>query len=785
MPLAIPSIVFPFSVWSRQLCVDGLVRGASVRIEATNGGSTRKIVVAGPFASGGQIWVGLIAGESIKPGDTLRVAQSVAADKSPLTPTAKAYVPSAITTNPDLFGKVRVETRLFQCGTALWITGAVPGAEVQVSQGGTSLAKGAAPGGFARLALSSGMAATSIDIRQAQPVAPFKIGAPVSSFPVAPRASALNAAGKLPDVVINGVPRACDPAISIGNVIDGSTVIVTRNSGVVQAAFDLSGLVFFLPQPLKAGEKVSVVQQLCRDPVLSSNPVTIRVAADGPLPQVGIAHVCDDGAQCTLFNLQPGAEVMVTTGGTPVRLGVALDQTTYKGDLGIPVSGGKITVTQSMPGCPASPSPAATFTLTVLANTRPVIRGPLFECAPKVRLAGITPFNEVEVRDANINGLLSAPRLVSFTATPVLNVTTLVAGQVVRAVAYACANRQDSDKVQVQPVILESRQAVLDQPIASSDSSLHVKNPVPFSTLTVTRPKGGGVENVITPIELSEDSATVPLIVKLKIGDVLTTQLQYCGQRSRTFVSKPVIRPLPLAPSISAPPASNVPLTGAQVKWSDPGLGTDAEAATFDITISPAGIAKTGLARTTPTNSFVMPGSLAIATKQTITITASNGSPLGTSSATRQFTSLATPPVVAVSRSGQDLTIKVTGCPPNAQVNLTGKEEHSVNQPALSTPDGAVTVLQPGSFTVGRALKPKTLTSNAAGEAQVTLPLSVAFDSMSLATQKGNDASTQVNHEFIGLFVGSVVTVKAVYVKDASNSASGAFTWDGNQPVAA
>jgi len=27
MPLAIPSIVFPFSVWSKELCVDGLVRG--------------------------------------------------------------------------------------------------------------------------------------------------------------------------------------------------------------------------------------------------------------------------------------------------------------------------------------------------------------------------------------------------------------------------------------------------------------------------------------------------------------------------------------------------------------------------------------------------------------------------------------------------------------------------------------------------------------------------------------------------------------------------------------
>jgi hypothetical protein len=785
MPLAIPSIVFPFSVWSKQLCVDGLVRGASVRIDATNGAITRKIVVAGPFASGGQVWVGLIAGESIKPGDTLRVAQSLAADKNELTPPGKAYAPSAISTDPDLFGKVRVQTRLFQCGTALWITGAVPGAELQVLQGGTALAKGAAPGGFARLALSSGMAASgaNLEIRQAQPVAPFKVGAPVSSFPVAPRSSVVNSAGKLPDVVINGVPRACDPSIAIGNVVDGATVVVSRDSGVAHAVFDLSSLHFILSQPLKGGEKVSVVQQLCRDPVLSSNPVIIKVAVDGPLPAVGIAHICDDGAQCTLFNLRPGAEVEVKTGSKTVRLGVALDQTTYKGDLGIPVSGGTITVTQSMPGCPASPSPASTFTLKALDNTQPLIRGPVLECAPKLRLAGVTPLNEVEVRDAGTNGLLSAPRVVSFTATPVLDVTTLVAGQVVRAVAYACANHQDSDKVQVQPALLETRQAVLDEPIASMDSSLHVKNPVPFSTLTVTRPKGSGVENVITPLELSEDSATVPLAVKLNIGDVLTTQLQYCGQKSRTFVSKPVVRPRPMAPSISAPPASNVPLTGAQVKWSDPGLGTDAEAATFDIAISPAGISKTGLVRTTPTNSFVIPGSLAIATKQLVTITASNGSSLGSSSSSLQFTSLATPPVVVVSRSGQDLLIKVTACPPNAQVNLTGQEEHNVNQPPLKTPDGAVTVLQTGSFTVSRALKPKTLTSTAAGEAQVTLPLALAFDSLSLATKKGN--LDPVNHEFIGLFIGSVVTVKAVYVKDASNFASGAFTWDGAQPVAA
>ena len=785
MPLAIPSIVFPFSVWSKELCVDGLVRGASLRIEATNGAGTRKIVVAGPFASGGQVWVGLVAGENIKPGDTLRVMQSLAADSSPLTPPGKAYAPSAISTNPDVFGKVRVETRLFQCGTAVWITGAVPGAQVRVAQGSTSLATGTAPGGFARLALSSEMAASgnNLEIRQAQPVAPFKVGAPVSTFPVAPRSSAVNSAGKLPDVVISGTPRACDPSITIGNVVDGATVLVTRSSGVVQAVFDRSGLTFILSQPLKGGEKVSVVQHLCRDPVLTSNPVTIKVAVDAPLPAVGIAHICDDGAQCTLFNLRPGAEVAVKTGGKTVRLGVALDQTTYKGDLGIPVSGGTITVTQSMPGCPASPSPPSTFTLKVLANTQPLIRGPVFECAPKLRLAGVTPFNEVEVRDAATDGLLSAPRLVSFTATPVLDVTTLVAGQVVRAVAYACANHQSSDKVQVQPVLLEGRQAVLDQPITSMDTSLRVKNPVPFSTLTVTRPKGSAVENVITPIELSEDTATLPLIVQLKIGDVLTSQLQYCGQKSRTFVSKPVIRPRPLAPSISAPPASNVPLTGAQVKWSDPGLGTDAEAATFDITISPAGLSKSGQVRATPTNSFVIPGSLAIATRQLVTITASNGSALGSNSATLQFTTLATPPVVVVSRSGQDLSIKVTGCPPNAQVNLTGKEEHDVDQLPLSTPDGAVTVEQTGSFTVGRNLKPKTLTSTAAGEAQVTLPLAMAFDSMSLATKKGNGPDSF--HEFIGLFKGSVVTVKAVYVKDASNFASGTLTWDGDQPVAA
>jgi hypothetical protein len=785
MPLAIPSIVYPFSIWSQQLCVDGLVRGASVRVEASNGGITRKLVVAGPFASGGQVWVGLLAGESIKPGDTLRVAQSVAADRSEFTAPGKAYAPGAMSTDPDSFGKLRLQTRLFQCGTALWITGAVPGAEVRVSQGGTALAKGAAPGGFARLGLASGLAPSgaNLEIRQAQPVAPFKIGAPVSSFPVAPRASALNAAGRLPDVVINGTPRACDPSIAIANVVDGATVVVTRSSGNEQAVFDLGSLHFILSQPLKGGEKLSVVQQLCRDPVLSSNPVLVKVAADGPLPAVGVAHICADGAQCTLFNLRPGAEVEVKTGGKTVRLGVALDQTSYKGDLGIPVGGGTITVTQSMPGCPGSPSPASTFTLKVLANTQPVIRGPVFECAPRLRLAGVTPFNEVEVRDSGTSGLLSAPRVVSFTATPVLDVITLVAGQAVRAVAYACGNQQRSDKVQVQPVLLESRQAVLDEPIASTDGSLRVKNPVPFSTLTVTRPKGSGVENVITPVELSEDSATVPLIVKLNIGDVLTAQLLYCGQKSRTFIAKPVVRPRPAAPSISAPPTSNVPLTGAQLKWTDPGLGTDAEATSFDISISPAGINKTGQARTTPANSFVLPGSLAIATKQTVTITASNGSPLGSSSASRQFTSLATPPVVVVSRAGQDLLVKVTGCPPNATVNLSGQEVHNVNQPPLATPDGAVTVLQPGSFTVTRVLKPKTLTSTAAGDAQVTLPLALAFDSLSLATKKGN--LDPVNREFIGLFVGSVVTVKAVYVKDASNFASGNFTWDGNQPVAA
>ena len=785
MPLTIPSIVFPFSIWSKQLCVDGLVRDASVRIEATNGGSVRKIVDSNANPFGGQVWVDLIPGESIKSGDTLRVLQSTATEKSEPTPLGKAYAPSIIATDPDLFGKMRLRTNLFQCGKGVWITGAVPGAEVRVVQGATALANGPAPGGFARLHLASGLAPSgaNLEIRQAQPVTPFKIGSPVSSFPVAPSSSVLNSSGMLPDVLIKGTPRACDPSIEIGNVVGGANVVITRSIGDENAVFDDSSLYFILRRSLQGGEVVSVVQQLCRDPQLTSKPVTFTVEQDEPLPKVEISHICDDGAQCTLSNLRPGSEVEVTTGGKSIRIGVALDQTTYKGDLGIPVSGGMITVTQSMPGCPSSRSPINTFNLKVLANTTPTIRKPVFECAPKVRLAGVTPLNEVEVRDANTDSLLSSPRVLSTTATPQLDVTTLVADQVVKAIAYACVNRQDSDKVLVEKVQLENRQAVLDEPIASTDTTLRVKNPVPFSTLTITRATGSGTQNVINPIEISEDSAEPGLIVKLIVGDVLTTQLQYCGQKSGKFVSKPVVRPRPLAPNITGPSSSDVPLTGTLVKWLDPGIGTDAEAATFDIAISPAGISKTGLVRTTPSNSFPILSALAIATKQLVTITASNGSPLGTSKSTLQFTTVATKPVVIVSRSGQDLQIKVTGCPENATVHLTGKEEHTVNQPALSTPDGAVTVIQTGSFTVSRNLTPKTLTSNAAGEVQSTLSLSAAFGSLSLATKKGN--LPPENREFVGLFKGSVVTIHAEYIKDATNNADGMLTWDGDQPVSA
>jgi hypothetical protein len=786
MSLPIPSIVYSYSPWSRQLYVNGIVRGAIVTVTAKNPAGDRTIVQTGPLTFGGEVLVDLIAGEAIQADDQLFIKQSTATDGSNVTPINKATRPIALDPNPDRYGKVGVLTRLIQCGEAIWITGVVPGAEVQVVQGGTLLAKKLAPAGFVRVSLTSRLSASgpALEIRQAQPVAPFKIGSTVSEFPVEKIDAVLKNVRELPRLKYQAAPRACDVSIPIGNVVGGATVTLTASFGTRDAVFDRDQLYFLIGQKLKPGDRLKVQQSLCKE--FKSPVEEITVAADTPLPQVGVAHVCSDGAQCTLYNLHPGAEVEIKTGAETSHIGIALNKTTYTGDLGIPISGGSIEVVQFLPGCPASRSAPTTFTLQVLANTTPVIRQPIFACAKQVRLSGVTLFNQIEILDAETQTLLSAPRVTAFTTIPILDVTTLRANQAILVRSYACDKVMESEKVQVKSAPTESVKPTITEPVDSTANSIKVNNPIPFSKLIVEveRTGSGLIEPAIKPQELVEDVETVKLIVKLEIGDKLNAKLEYCGVMSRV-ASAIVKRPPPQPPTINKPAENSNAISGLTVEWADPGALSDAKADSFMVEIQPAGIMKMGLT----TTSFAIPGALKLSTTYTVIVTAFN--PSGSNKSSKTFKTIApTKPTVQLSRVGQDIAVKVTGCAPSTSVILTGKEEHGVNQPNLSGRNGSVTVSDPASRIVARVLIEQKGTSSVSGEALFTITLD-KFDFITLKTQKGSGQfAVMADESFKGLFKGSTVTIKANYTivnkdmtKIESPPGESSLTWDGDQPT--
>jgi hypothetical protein len=446
----------PVSDWSRSILVEGTLPGAAVTVcEDAPGG--RRVVDA--VASGGTSRLDLLPGEIFTPGARLFAHQELG-ETSGWTQAGLAII---VSTHPSDYlqtAPLSFKTVPHPCGGAVWVAGAVPGADVQVrSQSGTLLGSGIATEGDARLRLTTAIppSTSSITAVQSAPVGtlPVSGAAPVATEQVVPLPVARG--GELPQVRVGDPkPAGCDPSIFISGVVDGARVTVDRRSeGITSSAhFDLGELTMLLGTALDAGGgELAITQEVgpfCE--VSASRPLELDFAPASTPAQPRPAPPCGGTTALHVDDIRPGAAIEISVDGVIYRAHAALTGTTQDFELGEMPEGGRVTVVQS--ACGLASVPGTTIVGPNVAAGVPRVVDPLYGCARVVRITDVTPGSYVRLLargpagESHISALLRCDGdTIQVPVTPYL-----VTGDEVRAQVTACGSRvAESDPVFVEP----------------------------------------------------------------------------------------------------------------------------------------------------------------------------------------------------------------------------------------------------------------------------------------------------------------------------------------------
>ncbi len=536
MALCIPFVVGPISELSTAIRVRGQLAGAQVTVFAVPG---LKRVAVGVALSGDQL-LNLSPGVRLSHDEVLVAVQEFGGEISDFPASDVGMgVQQGPQTAADL-GVVGMATHLYECGRFVWVTGAVPGATVNVFANGTSIGSGPATEGFARLALAVGIPRgefLAAHQAAALPSGAVAAGADFLALP-GPPPVAPNAGLPLPAPTIALPLRQCDQAILISGVVDGALVTVHRSSGVPDeaAGFEVSSLWFSLQKALAEGEEVTVKQDLYeRCELFGAWSKPVAVGPLGPVdPPVISQPLCNGMRRITLQGLRPGANVFITANGDVYRGTAPLDQTV--GSFGVPaLSSDTVSATQEVCGvasAPAGPAPVDDHPERIPPA---VLRGPLFECATTVSVTGIHPGAELQVfatnRDTGGQNPISN-RVSVFEPLAVLDVSPFLrASDDVTVAQWACAEtRADSKAEPVKAHGLPNPPRIVDA-LRAGDTAVLLWDVLPGTTVTVYARKNSAVN--YHEIGRANGNAlfaslAVPLTGPLQAGDLVSARQRLC-----------------------------------------------------------------------------------------------------------------------------------------------------------------------------------------------------------------------------------------------------------------
>lgn len=518
MPLLPIRVIGPLSQCSGSVRLQGQLTGSAVTIFADGA-----IIGSGLATWPDQIFplsASLVAGQQIT------ATQTVGIETSP--PSTEAVEVQA---KPPVIGTVGFRSHLNQCGECIWLEGLVPGAKVELRDGGTILGAGESYDGNARLHLSTPLAA-GMDIK-AQQTACSTLGVITDG----PQVDVLvEKQHTLPTPVVQTPLRECERRVTVSNVVHGATVTLMRSAGPnLQACFDLDALWMGVTPPLTLGETVSARQELrgrCKLKSADATPVIVQDNTPVPVANV-VPPLCEGNTTVVLSGLIMGARVKILADGAELGFAESPVDGTY--DFLVPplVGGTTITAIQELCGEWSVPGTGIHVDKAPASLPTPKVHDPLFECGAAVRVSNL----HVGARVYVYSSLLGAPigeRTAHAVEVDVPVAPLLIAGDKIFAVQRGCGLVSSKSMVVVVGKIEKLKAPHVAEPLFSCENAVRVTDVVPGARVDVYvngifrgTAVGGGTDLM------------VDVSGQLTVGDSVTALQRLCQHISP--LSKPVI----------------------------------------------------------------------------------------------------------------------------------------------------------------------------------------------------------------------------------------------------
>jgi hypothetical protein len=452
---------------------------------------------------------------SLAAGQQVTAMQTLGLDTSPPSPEA-----IEVQAKPPVVGAVGFRSHLNQCGECVWLEGLVPGANVELRDGGTVLGSGESYDGNARFHLSTPLT-TGMDIK-AQQTACSTPGVVTDGPPVDILVERMRT---LPTPVVQKPLRECERRVTISNVIHGAQVTLMRSAGPnLQACFDLDSLWMGVNPPLALGETISARQELhghCK--LKSADAVPVMVEDNTPVP---VAHVvpplCAGNTTVVLSGLVMGARVKILADGAEIGMAESPVDGTYD-FLVPPLTGGTvITAIQELCGEWSVPGAGILVNKAPASLPRPKVHEPLFECGAAVRVSNL----HIGARVYVYSSLLGAPigeRTADAAEVDVSVAPLLIETDKIFAVQRGCGLVSSKSKAVVVGKLERLQAPRVVDPLYSCENSVRVVNVVPGARVDVYingifrgSAVGGGTD------------ITVGVSGQLNVGDSVTALQRLC-----------------------------------------------------------------------------------------------------------------------------------------------------------------------------------------------------------------------------------------------------------------
>ena len=514
MALLPPRVDGPLSQCSSSVRVEGQITGSTVEIHMSG--------QVGPVGSGVAGWSDqtfpLNPGVQLTPGSTVQALQRQGATLSALGPGI------TVQKRPAVIGPLAFQSHLYVCGSCLWITGAVPGAKVDVDVLGVPRGSGISADGNARLGLAPVIG--HADILTARQTACGMPGALTTGPKPDPNPGANERL--LPAPTLNGPLRECDPAVLVTNVFEGATVTIQRSGKPNESAcFDATGLWFILNAPLVLGEKVTASQAFpgCKIKGNSTPQQIVQPTAPTPPPTV-IKPLCAGQTSVTLTDLKPGAQIEIFQSNVSLGLAQAPSEATFDFPTPALAGGTVITATQTLCGHVSVQSNAVPVDPDPANMPQPVVHGPLFECGTIVRVANLHVGARVYVFSTVLGAEIGDMQ--AFAATVDVGVAPLlIAGDHIFAIQIGCGATSNKSAAVVVKHAPSLNVPTVGAPLTDCMTSVPVTHVVPGALVDVD-------VNKVWRGTAAAAAATVnvPISGRLKVGDQVTARQRLCNKIS-------------------------------------------------------------------------------------------------------------------------------------------------------------------------------------------------------------------------------------------------------------